>query len=144
MPAFTIGLFIALLTFFILYQDSIITLLRDNNLLPKPEPLTELYFRNHLGLTIEYYPGQDYPVEFVVHNLEYKPMNYTYEVTAATEGGVLDLAKGSLFLKPDEYKEASESFKLATGSGRTKIGVTLLNKQQNIHFWVIEFGAKKK
>jgi hypothetical protein len=101
MPAFTIGLFIAFLTFFILYQDNVITFLRDNRLLPEPEPLTELYFKDHFNLPMKYYPGESYPIEFVVHNVEYKPMDYTYEMTAtATDGAILEFRNlKSYFLK---------------------------------------------
>jgi hypothetical protein len=80
-----------------------------------------------------------------VHNVEYKPMDYTYEMTAtATDGATLDLAKGSFYLKHDEYKVSSESFKLATGSGRTKVEISLVNKRQRIHFWVNEVGVITK
>ncbi len=136
MPAFTIGFFIALLTFFILYQNSIITILRDNKLLPLPERFTELYLEDHSKLPSTVIGETVYPFQFTVHNLEYQTMEYPYTVIVDNKNGISQIDKGAFSLKHNGFHTIDETFQVASVSGRTKISIKLTNKNQEVHFWV--------
>jgi hypothetical protein len=119
-------------------------LLRNLHLLPEPEKLTELYFENHLSLPNQVQINKQQSFSFTIHNLEYQPIVYQYVVTASDSAGLItSLASGSAFLNQDQYKTATESYSLATASGRVMIQVDLVGKNQPIHFWLENDHAQK-
>ncbi len=102
----------------------------------KPETFTELYFDDHNSLpkTIELKKTQSF--KFTIHNLEYRTMTYDYEITATDDKASKTLATGSATLFQNQFKTVSESYVLSSASGRMKIQVSLLGRNQTIDFWI--------
>ncbi len=132
------GAILALVLFLLLFTDktSVVALLNKYNLLPQPERFTELYFEDHEKLPKEIIATQEPKFKFTVHNLEYEPFTYDYKVQALSTESAKLLNEGTFTLKHDEYKTISGSISTAEASIRTKINVSLENKNQSIHFWV--------
>ncbi len=130
------GFAIAILTFFILYNGSIITFLSDNKLLPIDEPLTELYFEDYNKLPIAGKPGIANTFRFTIHNMENKTVDYSYNVLEQSGIDSEVINTGTIRVSDNEKKTIENAFILASSSAKTKISVNLINKNQDIHFWV--------
>ena len=104
----------------------------------QPETFTELYFEDHLDLPQKIELRKNQFFRFTIHNLEYQDMTYKYEIRAIDDKESRTLSSKSASLTHDEYKTFYQSFNLATSSGRMKIQVSLVNKDQPIHFWMEE------
>jgi hypothetical protein len=109
----------------------------------RPETFTELYFENHNNLprSIEYY--KDYDFKFTIHNLEYKTMNYSYEVyikcvNIGCNGEKQIIDEGNVTLKQNEFKTINESYNIIFPTGRVEVIINLINKKQQIDFWIGE------
>jgi len=104
----------------------------------KPETFTELYFENHLSLPskIAYYKENDF--KFTIHNLENKDMEYQYEVYIDANGEKQMIDKRSVLIKNNEYKTITENFTITIPMQRVKVVINLINKNQQIHFWMGE------
>jgi hypothetical protein len=104
----------------------------------KPETFTELYFENHLSLPskIAYYIEKDF--KFAIHNLENKDMEYSYEVYIEVNREKKMIDKSSVLIKNNEYKTITEDFTITVPMQRVKVVVNLINKDQQIHFWMSE------
>jgi hypothetical protein len=104
----------------------------------KPETFTELYFENHLSLPskIAYYIEKDF--KFTIHNLENKDMEYSYEVYIDVNREKKMIDKSSVLIKNNEYKTITEDFTITVPMQRVKVVVNLINKNQQIHFWMSE------
>lgn len=63
----------------------IYTQLKAWKLVPLPEPLTELYFNDHINLPKVYAKDTKYPFSFTIHNIEYQDFEYHYRVTAISD-----------------------------------------------------------
>ena len=112
----------------------------------KTETFTELYFENHTELpTLVASPDEFtwynnpntnlYQFSFTIHNLENKDMFYNYEIYSFEhEQAVID--QGRVFIKNNQSKTITENFTLPSDSSRTKVTVNLINKKQQISFWV--------
>lgn len=103
----------------------------------KPETFTELYFEDHTNLpkTIKLY--EFYSFDFTVHSLEYKDTDYSYIVYLQRENQKIILDQGKFNLKNNEYKSIKEDFGPLKHL-RAKIVVELVNKNQQIAFWIGE------
>jgi hypothetical protein len=102
----------------------------------KPETFTELYFKNHLKLPSIVKIGETYSFSFTVHNLEYKTYNYPYEVYIDTNGQRQYIEKGNFSLRQDQYKTIKEDFSVAPPATRSAVVINLINKNQQIDFWI--------
>lgn len=102
----------------------------------KSETFTELYFKNHANLPSKVILKQKYNFAFTLHNLEDKDMDYPYEMYIDLNGNKLDLDKGSIFIKKDGYKTVDKDFTLKLPTGKVKVVVNLINKNQRIDFWI--------
>lgn len=132
-----IGAFFALILFMkIFFSNDIKTFLNLPIAFTSPEPITELYFENHLDLPNNLDPTKNNNFQFTVHNLEYEPYTYNYKVEALSTESAKLLNEGSFTLKHDEYKTIGQRISTAEAQIRTKINVSLENKNQSIHFWV--------
>jgi hypothetical protein len=105
----------------------------------QPEKYTELYFENHLNLPKSAAIKEPQTFSFTLHNLEYKDMVYPYEIyvedTAGSRSGIIT---SEVRLRHDESKTITESFEILENIKRAKVVVNLLNKNQEIHFWLGE------
>jgi hypothetical protein len=105
----------------------------------KPETFTELYFEDHLKLPKDTILEKSNSFKFTVHNLEYKDMDYPYEVYIASSGGKLQMIdKGTFTLKHDQYQTVLERYTLEEEIKRAKVVVDLTSKKQQIDFWIGE------
>ena len=107
----------------------------------KPETFTELYFENHLSLPSKMIYNEDNKFKFTIHNLEYKNMTYPYEVyikclEIGCNGEKQMIDEGKITLKHDEYKTIPESFTLTLPTGKIQVVANLINKNQQISFWL--------
>jgi hypothetical protein len=104
----------------------------------KAETFTELYFEDHTNLPKDTNLYEEKTFKFTVHNLEYKTMTYPYEVYIDFEGEKQMIDEGSISLKQNQYKTIEESYLLTYPTQRVKIIVNLINKNQQIDFWIGE------
>ena len=102
----------------------------------KPETLTELYFEDHNNLPKKIEPGEEQSFKFTIHNLEYQDTTYKYEIKAIDDKENITLSSGSATLSHNEYKTIDGSYMLASASGRTKIQVLLVGRNQSIDYWM--------
>lgn len=101
----------------------------------KPETFTELYFENHLNLPSTANKEKEYSFEFTIHNLEYKEMNYPYEVYIETNGTKKYIEKKSVSLNHDNFVTIKQEFSVNEAT-RSAVVVNLINKNQEIRFWM--------
>jgi len=104
----------------------------------KPETFTELYFEDHTNLPKDTVLYEEKKFKFTVHNLEYKTMAYPYEVYIDFAGEKQMIDEGSVTLKQDQFKTIEENYTLTYPTQRVKIVVNLINKNQQITFWIGE------
>lgn len=123
------------------------------NLLPNPERLTELYYSDHLNLPTTYRPGVTQTFAFTVHNLEYRPTDYHFAITAETDSDAQPLGQGDITLNHDGSYQQSMTVTPPELGDRVKIVTTLTfegielgsrdlsDQTQTIHYWVEREGA---
>lgn len=107
----------------------------------KPETFTELYFENHLNLTRHTTVNKPHTVTFTIHNLEYKTMNYPYEIyveDASQSARKTTVLKDIVRLNHDEKRTIAEHFILVDELKRAKVVINLTDKNQEIHYWIGE------
>jgi hypothetical protein len=104
----------------------------------KPETFTELYFEDHLTLPKEITLFKENNFKFTIHNLENKDMEYPYEVYIEVNGEKQSIDKNSVLIKNNEYKTITQTFIITTPIQRAKIVVNLIDKNQQIDFWMGE------
>lgn len=102
----------------------------------QPETFTELYFEDHLKLPKKAVSGRDYSFRFTIHNLENKDINYQYEMHIEVDGEKQLLDKNYVFINNNEYKTILESVILKQPLKKAKIAINLINKNQQIDFWI--------
>jgi hypothetical protein len=103
-----------------------------------PETFTELYFEDHLALPKDIILLKENSFKFTIHNVENKDMLYPYEVYIEVNGERQSIDKSSVLIKNNEYKTIPQSFIITTPMQRAKIVVNLIDKNQPIHFWMVE------
>lgn len=103
----------------------------------KPETFTELYFEDHINLPKIILPHENYNFTFTLHNLEYKDMEYPYVVYLETASKKIILDQGVIGVKDGGYQSVKVDFGPLKPI-RMKIVVELVNKKQNIIFWMEE------
>lgn len=100
------------------------------------ETFTELYFEDHLDLPSKVIPNHRRFFQFTLHNLENEDMQYPYEVYIEVGRNKLFIDKGAFFVRKNEFKTIQEEFVIASAFPRSKIVVNLINKNQQIDFWI--------
>jgi hypothetical protein len=103
-----------------------------------PETFTELYFEDHLALPKEIALFKENNFKFTIHNLENKDMLYAYEVYIEVNGERQPIDKSSVLIKNNEYETIPQTFIITTPLQRAKIVINLIDKNQEIHFWMGE------
>ncbi|CAN5239721.1 hypothetical protein BH09PAT2_BH09PAT2_01370 [soil metagenome] len=127
---------ILFITLFFPGQNGIIALMNKYKLLPQPERLTELYLEDHTHLPTTYKRGPNNRFKFTIHNLEHEQFTYDYVVSAVSTESARIIDKGTFTLEHDGYKTIQERISTPEAVQRTKINISLENKDQSIHFWV--------
>lgn len=124
-------------------SSAIAAQLNSWKLLPQPERLTELYFTDHAKLATTYTPGAPQKFGFMVHNLEYRHIDYSYTVTAVSEDGsqTQELASNRISLPADGYSGGPIEFTPNDLGRRVKIVTTLTYTSdkpvtESIYYWV--------
>jgi len=112
-------------------------------LLPEPERLTELYFTNPNKLPKTYTPGQPQEVSFTVHNLEYRSMNYRYQITQSSQDGQQSqvMNTGAFSLGHDLYHTAAVNIPTVNLGDNVKVEVKLINTNESIDYLLKKEGA---
>ncbi len=105
------------------------------------EPLTEVYFENHTSLPGNIFLNRNYNFTFTVHNLEYREMNYAYDMNIEYGNKSGTVNSGSFVLENNGSISFTKSFSFTEPFNRAKIQ-TVVKKDNNetidIHFWVNE------
>jgi len=104
----------------------------------KPETFTELYFEDHLSLPDEVALFKENNFKFTIHNLENEDMEYPYEVYIDVNREKNMIDKSSVLIENNEYKTITEDFTITVPMQRAKVVINLINKNQQIHFWMEE------
>jgi len=102
----------------------------------KPEPLTELYFENHLDLPEKVNAMEKNSFSFTIHNLENEDMEYSYNVYFDINGEKKIIKSGTVSLKNDEYGKTDVEYTVPLTSERVKVVVDLADMDQEISFWI--------
>ncbi len=102
----------------------------------QPETFTELSFADNLHLPSQVIPRQPYFFQFTLHNVEGKDMEYAYEVYVEVGQDRLIFDKGTVFVKENDYKTIQERFATASVLPKSEMVVDLINKNQQIDFWI--------
>lgn len=107
---------------------------------PQPEPLTELYFEDHMHLPKVISINEPLQFSFTVHNLENQTVNYSSLVTIEPDGEATkseNLSTADFVLESDEKKTVPVLLDLNNFVGnKVKVVVKLINKDQTIYFWL--------
>lgn len=102
----------------------------------QPERFTELHFADPAKLPSKVKPGQNYSSTFVIVNQESSKQSYTYQVTVAYEDGIQAQQAAKVSLASGERRERTFSYSAPQAKKVAIVTVTLLEKQQSIHFKV--------
>lgn len=134
---------------YLLFKPTI-NLLDSWGALPRPERLTELYFTDHTALPSSYTVGDTQDVAFTIHNIEYRPTTYTYEIRQISEDekNTTSLIKDKITLAADQTNSISRAITLGDTGERAQVLITLTYdairpdnetptaQSQSIHYWV--------
>jgi len=129
---------IAIIILAIVFERPLQTILANNHLLPEPETFTELYFENHQNLPSQVEAGEKYTFAFSVHSVEKETMTYPYNIYIQANNKKIPVKKGSFSLNPDQKKTFHEEFIASSYTTPAEVVVNLVNKNQNIDFWIHE------
>lgn len=103
----------------------------------KPEGTTELYFKGSIPDSLE--SNKSYNISFAVHNLEYNPILYNYEVKMIRIDESKTIAKNSFILDHEDARATDIDILVEEEyPKKTMVLVILdyLNKTQQIYFSV--------
>jgi uncharacterized membrane protein len=115
---------------------AIVRQLNNWKLLPEPERLTELYFSNPNTLPTTYTANTNQDVSFKVHNLEYKTVDYHYEIIEVADGSNQGqvLTEGSFILKQNQLMSRNVPLKLADMGKHVQIEIELSPVNETISY----------
>lgn len=134
-----------LLVFLVAYEkrDALHRMMDRFALIPKTEPLTELYFNNHTKLPNDISIGKKEQFSFSVGNHEGKNVDYTYAVTYTplalgdVKNGVRSIATGTLSLSSGMTTTTSVFFQLKDRKDIPGVMVVeLQDRSERIHFLI--------
>jgi len=102
----------------------------------KPETFTELYFENYLKLPSVVTPDQQCSFSFTIHNLENRDMQYHYVVYLQTGKWRQVIADKTVFVRNNHSLTIPEIFQAPNAKTKSEVVVDLINKNQQIGFWI--------
>lgn len=106
-----------------------------------PENFTELYFVDHQLLPRQVEIGEKYAFSFKVRNLENKTLDYQYEIYLTDKITRKMLKNGEFSLINGQETSIPADFETPENTGELQISVSLVNKRQEISFWVDKIEA---
>lgn len=101
---------------------------------PEKETFTEIYFEDHENLPRYTNSNNEYRFKFTINNLENQDFLYRYKISIFQDKEEI-IEENNVLIKNGESKTLEKSFK-ADIKDRAKIQLTLVNKDQEIHFWI--------
>jgi uncharacterized membrane protein len=102
------------------------------------EPLTELYFVSYENYPKSMVVGENASFSFVIRNLEYQKLNYTYVVSSNYNNKTIVLKEKTVELSDKQQMTVPVSFSFDEKFERAKIEVALSERDESIFFWVAE------
>ena len=124
---------VVLLVLIFIFRQPLFGQLYSWDLIPKPEPYTELYFTPSNAKTAAL--DHSYSVSFGLHNVEYQTTDYAYVVDQLDENHDIvigQLAKGSISLSQDDAKNIDLPVMLThNNTSVTKVRVTITFLEKN-------------
>jgi hypothetical protein len=106
-----------------------------------PENFTELYFVDHQLLPRQIEIGEKYGFSFKVRNLENKTLDYHYEIYLTDKITRKMLKKGEFSLINGQETSIPVDFETPDNTGEMQVSVFLVNKRQEVSFWVDKIEA---
>jgi hypothetical protein len=107
------------------------------NLIPGyEEPLTELYFSDHLNLPTAAAVDEPIRFSFTIHNLEGEDMVYEYAIEVVYDDAVHSVVEDSVVIADGFSETVDTAVAITEPFERARVEVLLENKGQSIHFWV--------
>ena len=100
------------------------------------ESFTEIYFENHQNLPKKIDLNQNYGFYFTIHNLENQPFTYSYQINLDLDGKTQILKQNQIILNHNQKQPIYHQLQINQPFKQEKIVISLLNKQQSIHFWL--------
>lgn len=122
------GIFLAVLCIYILsILPPVQAGLRSLSLLPESEQVTELYFDPSALPPTTVANGQAFELAFYLHNLENRPVTYSYEVRVDRENGSepFTLAQGSIPMQSGEKRRTTVPVTLNDIGPKAKLDVVV-------------------
>jgi len=112
--------------------------LRQWNLLPQTQQITELYFTNPSALPAVYQPGLKQQVTFTVHNETDTAENTSYVITQTNEqkSASTTLAHGSVNLAPGATQTIRTTVALQNFGTRSSVTIGLSQPKESISYWI--------
>ena len=101
---------------------------------PEKESFTEIYFEDHENLPKYASSNNEYSFKFTINNLENQDFKYRYKISVFEDEEEIK-EENNVLIKNGESKTLEKSIK-AHIEDKAKIQVTLVNKDQEIHFWI--------
>lgn len=130
-----VGLTIGALVLYPRYESVITAQLKEWKVVPLPEPLTELYFEDHLTLPSRVVSGDPISFRFTIHNVEYRTVSYFYTIDLEGET-TREVKRGTSLLEHDKSATIPIDLEDVPITTRSAIVVNLPEQDQRIHFWV--------
>ena len=134
------ALLLVLVVIFAMYSERAVVYaeLDSLKLLPEPEPLTEIYLNDSLGLPATIGSGQTVPFSFNIHNIEGKAEDYSYLVyMVSADGTMTGMASGSVALADNTSTTIAESYRFAKAvspSAPMTVFIELPDFREDLHF----------
>lgn len=138
--AVVLAVVLAVLPFAVI-QSPAASLLRRAGVLARPDSFTELYFPDPALLPTRPLPAITFT--FAIHNLQQRPMTYTWTADATVTGGTTSLGRGAAPVAPGATATISVSAPLPAWNAHlvgpflpapTRVRVTLQHPAQSIDF----------
>ena len=125
---------------FYAHPGAVAATLNDWKLLPRPEPLTELYLNDYAAITkslpARITNGKSVTFSFTVHNIEGQPMVYPYRVSLVRNAATTTIDKGVISLADGAATTTAEKITFRSSGGSATVLVDLPDRQQSLHFYI--------
>lgn len=110
--------------------------LDEQLIIPRRETYTELYFPDASLLPRSIKQGDEVVLQFTVHNLEGRTMDYPYQVFIRESGTTTQLIDGTTAMGDGESKTISAKLSFARSVGDAIILVRLPKSEKEIRFHI--------